>query len=41
MGARNYLIEGVSGSGKTTVAEELERRGYQVIHGRPEVCLLR
>jgi len=33
MGARNYLIEGVSGSGKTTVAEELERRGYQVIHG--------
>jgi broad-specificity NMP kinase len=33
MGVRNYLIEGVSGSGKTTVAEELERRGYHVIHG--------
>lgn len=33
MGARNYLIEGVSGSGKTTVAEELQRRGYHVIHG--------
>lgn len=33
MGARNYLIEGVSGAGKTTVGEELERRGYQVIHG--------
>ncbi|HTV71052.1 MAG TPA: AAA family ATPase [Rhizobiaceae bacterium] len=33
MGARNYLIDGVSGTGKTTVAEELERRGYQVIHG--------
>lgn len=33
MGIRNYLIEGVSGAGKTTVAEELERRGYHVIHG--------
>ena len=33
MGVRNYLIEGVSGSGKTTVAEELERRGHHVIHG--------
>jgi hypothetical protein len=33
MGIRNYLIEGVSGTGKTTVAEELERRGYHVIHG--------
>lgn len=33
MGLRNYLIEGVSGAGKTTVADELERRGYQVVHG--------
>ena len=33
MGKRNYLIEGVSGSGKTSVATELERRGYHVIHG--------
>ncbi len=33
MGVRNYLIEGVSGTGKTTVADELGRRGYQVIHG--------
>ena len=33
MGLRNYLIEGISGTGKTSVAEELERRGYQVIHG--------
>jgi adenylate kinase family enzyme len=33
MGARNYLIEGVSGAGKTAVAEELQRRGYQVVHG--------
>ncbi|MBX3579429.1 MAG: nucleoside kinase [Rhizobiaceae bacterium] len=33
MGVRNYLIEGVSGTGKTAVAEELERRGHHVIHG--------
>ena len=33
MGVRNFLIEGVSGAGKTTVAEELEQRGYHVIHG--------
>jgi len=33
VGVHNYLIEGVSGAGKTTVAEELERRGYQVVHG--------
>ncbi len=33
MGARNFLIEGVSGSGKTTVCKELLRHGYQAIHG--------
>lgn len=33
MGLRNYLIEGLSGSGKTMAAEELQRRGYHVIHG--------
>ena len=33
MGVRNYLVEGVSGAGKTTVAEELERRGYHAVHG--------
>jgi len=33
VGARNFLIEGVSGSGKTSVCTELERRGYQGIHG--------
>jgi len=33
MGLRNYLIEGVSGAGKTAVAEELQRRGHHVIHG--------
>jgi hypothetical protein len=33
MGIRNYLIEGSSGTGKTSVATELERRGYHVVHG--------
>lgn len=33
MGRRNYLIEGVSGTGKTTVATELQRRGHHVVHG--------
>ena len=33
MGIRNYLIEGLSGTGKTTVGQELQRRGYRVIHG--------
>jgi gluconate kinase len=33
MGIKNYLIEGISGVGKTAVAEELERRGFHVIHG--------
>jgi hypothetical protein len=37
MGRRNYLIEGVSGAGKTTVATELQRRGYQAIHGDREL----
>jgi adenylate kinase family enzyme len=37
MGVKNYLIEGVSGSGKTAVAEELQRRGYHVIHGDREL----
>jgi adenylate kinase family enzyme len=40
MGLRNYLIEGVSGAGKTTVAEELERRGRHVIHGDRELAYL-
>jgi thymidylate kinase len=38
MGVRNYLIEGVSGAGKTTIAEELQRRGYHVIHGDRELA---
>ena len=38
MGVKNYLIDGVSGTGKTTVAEELQRRGYHVIHGDRELA---
>jgi thymidylate kinase len=34
---KNYLIEGVSGAGKTTVGAELNRRGYQAIHGDREL----
>jgi gluconate kinase len=33
VGVRNYLVDGVSCSGKTTVATELERRGHHVVHG--------
>ena len=38
MGVRNYLIEGVSGTGKTAVCTELQRRGYQAIHGDRELA---
>ena len=33
MGKRNYLIEGGSRTGKTSIASELERRGFHVVHG--------
>lgn len=38
MGVKNYLIDGVSCSGKTTVCDELQRRGYHVIHGDEELA---
>lgn len=38
MGIRNYLIEGVSGTGKTSVCGELQRRGYHAIHGDRELA---
>ena len=38
MGSKNYLIEGVSGSGKTSVCTELQRRGYHAIHGDRELA---
>jgi len=38
MGMRNYLVEGVSGTGKTSVCDELERRGFHAIHGDRELA---
>jgi hypothetical protein len=38
MGIRNYLIEGGSGTGKTTVRDELERRGYHTVDGDRELA---
>lgn len=38
MGMRNYLIDGVSCAGKTTACKELQRRGFQVIHGDDELA---
>ena len=38
MGIKNYLIEGVSCTGKTSVCEELERRGHHTIHGDRELA---
>lgn len=38
MGIKNYLIEGVSCAGKTTVCDELQRRGYHAIHGDRELA---
>lgn len=38
MGVRNYLIEGVSGTGKTSVCHELRRRGYHALNGDPDLA---
>jgi len=38
MGVRNYLVEGVSGTGKTSVCRELGRRGYQAVNGDTELA---
>ena len=38
MGVKNYLVEGVSGTGKTSVCDELQRRGYHAIHGDRELA---
>lgn len=38
MGIRNYLIEGVSGTGKTSVCHELRRRGFHSINGDTELA---
>jgi broad-specificity NMP kinase len=38
MGIKNYLIEGVSCAGKTTVCDELRRRGNHAIDGDRELA---
>ena len=38
MGVRNYLVEGVSGTGKTSVCHELRRRGYDAINGDTDLA---
>ena len=38
MGIKNYLIEGVSGTGKTSVCRELQRRGCHAINGDTELA---
>lgn len=38
MGSRNFLVEGLSGTGKTSVCDELQRRGYHAIHGDRELA---
>jgi hypothetical protein len=38
VGVRNYLVEGVSGTGKTSVCRELERRGFDAVHGDRELA---
>jgi hypothetical protein len=37
-GHRNHLIEGVSGTGKTSVCKELQRRGHHAINGDTELA---
>jgi broad-specificity NMP kinase len=38
VGVRNYMIEGVSGTGKTSVCKELRRRGFHAINGDTDLA---
>ena len=38
MARRNYLVEGVSGTGKSSVCHELQKRGYKAINGDRELA---
>jgi hypothetical protein len=35
---RNYLVEGVSGTGKTSVCNELRRRGFRAVNGDTDLA---
>lgn len=38
MGVRNFLVEGVSGTGKTSVCHELRRRGFEAVNGDTDLA---
>jgi gluconate kinase len=38
VGKWNYLVEGVSGTGKTSVCKELRRRGFHAINGDTDLA---
>ena len=38
MGVRNFLVEGVSGTGKTSVCLELRRRGHHAVNGDTDLA---
>jgi len=38
VGVRNFLVEGGSATGKTSVADELTRRGHHAVHGDRELA---
>jgi hypothetical protein len=38
VGRRNYLVEGISGSGKTSICHELVRRGFHAVNGDRELA---
>jgi len=38
VGRRNFLIEGVSCTGKTSLCQELQRRGYHAINGDTDLA---
>jgi hypothetical protein len=38
VGVRNFLVEGVSGTGKTSVCRELQRRGHHAVNGDTDLA---
>ena len=38
MGVQNYLIEGVSGTSRTSVCKELRRRGFRAVNGDTDLA---